>query len=130
MTVDEMLDQHRVTGEGKETEDGEARDGAFGIIRAPRERALMIELHKRDGTILAVPYAMIEQMRYSPGEGITLHAGTLEIRIRGRHLTGNGSPVGLFSALASHRVLWAQEQCRLKSLEVGREAILIESIQW
>ncbi len=82
----------------------------FGYLRGNRERALMLELRKRTGDVLAVGYGWIEQITFNPSEGITLHLGSQSIRILGTRLNAEVRPnVRLFEGLTRHRVSWVSE---------------------
>ena len=98
MTVDELLSRYAPTNDA---EDGSVENHqCYGTIRPARERAMMLELRKKDGTILALPYSMIEQVQFSPKDEIRLLACGREIRITGRNLNSNALPkVGLFRCL-------------------------------
>jgi hypothetical protein len=105
----------------------------FRCLRASaKDRAVMIQLQKTDGTIRAIPYSYIESMEFAPSDGITLRAnGSQTIRIKGRNL--NRSPVGqprLFEALSLHRVLWVREVGRTANIPCGHEATVVEAIDW
>ena len=104
--------------------------GSFALLRGTRERSVSIELRKKDDSVLAVPYSLIEQFVYSPSDGITLRAAGREIRIRGRYLNTQteGGSLSLFSAIARQRVPWLAEQRR--SAPQSSEAPTIESITW
>ena len=47
--------------------------GAFGWLRGIRDRALCLELRKKTGAIVAIPYMTIDKYEYDPTEGITIH---------------------------------------------------------
>src|SRR5471030_2266616 len=80
--------------------DGNEDHGAFGWLRAPRDRAVMLELKKKDGTIVAVAYSFIDRMEFSPSDGITLRCGQEKIRIKGRGLNNELRPqVRLFQGI-------------------------------
>ena len=115
------------------TEDVEAMDdlGAFGFLRGTRDRALMLELRKKNGNIQAIGYAWLEQIDFDPSEGITLHVAGRTIRIKGRNLNAEIRPnVRLFQAMTRHRVPWIQEADQPTVMESGGKGILIESIEW
>lgn len=105
--------------------------GSFGWLRGVRERAIMLELRKKDGHILAVNYAWLERMEFDPSEGITLRAGDTVIRITGRNLNAEARPlVRLFDGLTRHRVPWVREAGRAENLEVRELVTVIERIDW
>lgn len=84
--------------------------GCFGWLRGIRDRAVMLELRKKDGRVLAIPYGWIERIEYDPDRGITLICGGKAISIEG-HGMGNDSPSAssLLSGLIRHRVPWVRE---------------------
>ena len=101
--------------------------GCFGLLRGVRERALMLELRKRSGDILAIGYGWIERMAYDPSRGISLHVPGLSIRIEGRFLNEGEQP--LFQALTRHRVPWLCESERTEAHE-ERRLCQIETLTW
>jgi hypothetical protein len=129
-SVERLLQKHQPAPAAESADlETEEDQGAYGIVRAPRERALMVELRKKDGTIMAVPYAMIEQLRFSPSNGITIHACGRELQIRGRNLNPTtSSRLGLFSGLCRHRVAWILESSRSASQAGGESAAQVEAI--
>lgn len=129
MSTEQMLQRH-VRREGDVEQGSDVEDlGSYGLLRGVRDRCSAVEFRKRDGTILAVPYPLIEQFLFSPTEGIILRAAGREIRIRGRYLNhGSGKP-GLFSALTRGRAQWIAEQSRV-SPPCSESVTVIESIAW
>ena len=116
-----------------ETEDGGQFDdlGAFGILRGTRDRALMLELRKKNGNIQAFGYAWLERIDFDPSEGITLHVTGRTIHIKGRNLNTEIRPnVRLFQCLTRHRVSWIQEADQPTTMESGGKGILVDSIEW
>lgn len=95
--------------------DAEGTDdfGAFGWLRGTKERAVMLELRKKTGAILAVGYSWIEFMEFDPSDGITLWIPGRKVRLHGRNLNAPADPerpnVRLFEGLTRHRVPWVQE---------------------
>lgn len=89
----------------------EAEDlGAFGFLRGIRDRAVMLQLCKRNGNILAVGYGYIERAEFDPTEGITLLASGRKIQIKGRNLNAEARPgIRLFEGLTRHKVSWVRE---------------------
>lgn len=103
--------------------------GAFGWLRGQHERAPMLELRKKDGSILAYPYSWLEKARFDPSEGILLKFGVEKIKIIGRNLNNEIRPnVRLFSGIVSHRVPWIQEADRADAMAAGKGAVVIEAI--
>lgn len=104
--------------------------GCFGILRGQRERAVMLELRRRTGDVLAVGYGWIERIAYDPSEGITLHLGGQKVMIRGSNLNAEVRPnVRLFEGLTRHRVTWVRESVPRLGVSAPRWPS-IEEIQW
>lgn len=103
--------------------------GAFGWLRGQHERAPMLELRKKDGTIVAYPYAWLEKATFDPSEGILLKFGVEKLKIIGRNLNSELRPnVRLFAGIVRHRVPWLQEADQAHAMEAGRGAVVIEQI--
>ena len=112
--------------------DADAADdhGCFGVLRGQRERAVMLELRRRTGDVLAVGYGWVERIAYDPSDGITLHLGGQSIRIRGSNLNAEVRPnVRLFEALTRHRVSWVRE-ARVELTSLGRDSCDVHRIEW
>jgi len=111
--------------------EGEGTDdlGAFGWLRGVRERAVMLELRRRDGSTTAFGYAWLEQAVFEPSEGITLHFGGKTVKIVGTNLNSESQPnIRLFAGIVRHRVPWIQEAAESDMLAMSREATVIERI--
>jgi hypothetical protein len=105
--------------------------GAFGWLRGSRERAIMLELRKKDGNILAIGYGWLERMAFDRSDGITLYAVGQTIRIKGRNLNTEIRPnVRLFGVFARHRVPFIQEADQVSKLQASEKATIIDSIEW
>jgi hypothetical protein len=105
--------------------------GSFGWLRGVRERALMLELRKKDGHIMAIAYAWIERMEFDPSHGITLYAPGQRIRITGSGLNIDVRPnTRVFDGLIRHRVPWLQECDSNESLRTSGNTVSIERITW
>lgn len=105
--------------------------GTFGFLRGSRERATMLELRKKDGSILAVAYGYMDKAEFDPSDGITLHVAGQKIRINGRNLNVEVHPkVRMFEAVCRHRVPWIQEADARTCLEAPQGKTLVESIEW
>ncbi len=114
------------------TEESETTDdlGAFGWLRG-RDRAIMFELRKKTGNILAIGYSWLERVEFDPSEGITLHVVGQKIRITGRNLNGVVRPgVRLFQGVTRHKVPWIQEADGPTALQAGKSATIIDKIEW
>ena len=120
-------------GEAAEVSDADGTEdlGAFGWLRGPRDRSIMLELRKRDGNIMAIGYGFIDKIALDPSEGISLHCGELTIHIRGRNLNAEVRPqVRLFQGLTRHRVSWLAEIGKTDQLRTATDAIVVQSIEW
>lgn len=105
--------------------------GAFGWLRGIRDRAVMLELRRKDGSIVAIGYGWLERVAFDPSEGITLSAAGQKIRIKGRNLNTEVRPsVRLFEGIARHRVPWVREADRATAMESEARATIIDSIDW
>ena len=105
--------------------------GAFGWLRGVRDRAVMLELRKKDGNVVAVGYAWLERAEFDASIGITLHIVGKTIRIKGRHLNTELRPnVRLFQGITRHRVSWIQEADLPTAMESQGQGILVERIEW
>lgn len=105
--------------------------GAFGWLRGVRDRAVMLELRKKDGNVLAVGYAWLDKAEFDPSQGITLSLGGHKIVIRGRKLNEELRPnVRLFQGICRHRVPWIQEADEPAVMEAQNQGVLIEEIEW
>lgn len=113
-------------------DDNEIDDlGTFGFLRGSRERATMLELRKKDGSILAVAYGYVDQIEFDPSTGITLRLAGRKIQVRGRNLNAEvHSKVRLFEAICRHRVPWVQEINEHDGMAVASGATVIDVIEW
>lgn len=120
-------------GMASEQSEADACDdlGAFGWLRGIRDRAVSLELRRRDGGIVAIGYGWLERVAFDPSEGITLSATGQKIRIRGRNLNAEVRPsVRLFEGIVRHRVPWVREADRGTAMESEARATIIDSIDW
>lgn len=114
-----------------EPESGESDLGCFGWLRGAKERAVSLELRKKDGRILAIAYGWIDHLEYDPDNGITIHAGPRTIRIEGSGLDcGGQSESHLFRGVAHHRVPWVQESGPHPDLAPHSYKTFIKKIMW
>lgn len=103
--------------------------GVFGWLRGVRERAVMLELRHKDGTMRAFGYAWLERIEFNPSEGLMLKFTGATVKIQGRNLNRNISPgVRLWSGLVRHRVSWIQEASGAATIASALEATVIETI--
>ena len=66
--------------------------GFFGWLRGTRDRAVMLELRKKDGSIVAYDYAILRKVELDPSQGVTLHFSGEAVRISGRNLKEDAKP--------------------------------------
>lgn len=87
---------------------------AFGWLRGIKDRAVMLQLRRRTGDVLALPYAGLEEIALDPSGAITLVARQRRIQIRGRNLNAEVRPnIRLFDGITRQRVTWVQEAAQL-----------------
>ena len=119
------------TGAAGSEADGSEDLGAFGWLRGPRDRAIMLELRKCTGHIMAVSYGYLDRMELVSSESIMLYCGRHQIKIKGRNLNGEIRPqVRLFHGLTRNRVTWIAEADPSSKLQASKAAVLVESIDW
>ena len=132
-TDTDLLDRHlppRSTLPSRPGEEEPPADyGAFGWLRGSHERAAMLELRKKDGSIIAYPYAWLFPAKFNPSEGITLKFGSEEVKIVGRNLNAEvRQGVRLFAGITRHRVPWIQEADEPAAMAAGKSATVVEAI--
>jgi hypothetical protein len=123
----------RALADRAETIESDAADdlGCFGLLRGVRDRAVMLELRKRSGHVLAIGYGYLERAEFDPSEGIILHALGRSIKLKGRNLNGGAnSAVTLFGGICRHRVPWVQEASRGAVLRVADSTPVVDAIEW
>ena len=105
--------------------------GSFGWLRGIRDRAVMLELRKANGNIMAIGYAWLERAEFNPSEGITLHGVGAKIRIKGRNLNAEVRPtIRLYEGITRHRVPWIQEAGESEKWAANVGATEVERIEW
>jgi len=132
----------RYTGNGRRAEEPfenglapetDAADdfGAFGWLRGIRERAVMLELRRKDGNILAVGYGFLDKVAFDPSEGITLSVAGQKIRLKGRNLNAEVRPtIRLFEGIARHRIPWIREADHHEGLTAADGAPVVDGMDW
>jgi hypothetical protein len=115
-----------------ETDAGQVDDlGAFGWLRGIRDRAIMLELRRRDGSVVALGYSWLERIDFDSSAGITLKFAGQTVRIAGRNLNAELRPnVRLLDGLCRHRVPWIQEADEPAALRAERRATVIEHFEF
>ncbi|MDX1968857.1 MAG: hypothetical protein SFV23_16905 [Planctomycetaceae bacterium] len=105
--------------------------GAFGWLRGIRDRAIFLELRKKDGNIRAVGYAWLQELDFDPSIGITLHLPTGKIRILGRNLNAeNRLNIRLFQGITCQRVPFLQEADEVALMQAPETQTVVERIEW
>lgn len=116
--------RHVARGENESVEE----HPCYGTIRQNRERAVMLELRKRDGTIFAIPYQRIDQIQYSPSDGIRMLVNGIEIKITGQCLNSSGGgSASILNALVRQRLAWIAE-FRVRDHTMAKGQVIIDSI--
>ena len=132
-TDTDVLDRHlpsRTALPTRASEEEPSDLGAFGWLRGVHERAAMLELRRKDGSIVAFAYHWLERAEFDPSQGITLRFGPQKVRITGRNLNGEARPnVRLFAGIVRHRVPWVQEADRPAAMAAGKGAGVVERIE-
>lgn len=122
-----QLDRLRGLEDTTEEQTGESA-GCFGWLRGMRDRALMLELRKGNGNILALSYADLEAAAFDPSDGITLEFHRITVRVRGQNL--NAGQPKLFEGIVRHRVSWLHEIDHAQRPEAARTGTAVSSIDW
>lgn len=120
-------DDRRQEEQGEQAEDF----GSFGWLRGIRDRAIMLELRKKDGHIRAFGYAWIESVEFEPEEGITLHLPGGRISIKGTALSKEMRPaIRLVDGLIRQKVPWVREADRSSAIGACDDGVVVEHIAW
>lgn len=129
----ELLDKYRSNAFSlvQTNAEGEISEGCFGWLRGIRDRAISLELRKKDGRILAFGYGWLERTEYDPDRGITLYWPNHTVQVTGVNLNTEIRPtVRLYEGLVRHRVPWMRECDQTELFKAEPETTLIESIRW
>lgn len=118
-------------GAEDQTAEQASEAGCCGILRGARDRAVMLELRSKTGSVRAIPYAWIERIDFDPSEGITIRVAGSSIRINGRNLAADsGTGTGVFAAICRQRAIWLRECPRTTALDASADEAVVESIEW
>jgi hypothetical protein len=132
---DDVLNRHvpkRPSSDGAVAVEADATDdlGAFGWLRGVQDRAIMLEIRHKDGSITARGYSWLQGAEFDPSIGITLNFSGEKITIAGRNLNSQARPnVRLFAGIVRHRVPWIQEADGAAVLEATKDAVVIEQVK-
>jgi hypothetical protein len=89
----------------------------------------MLELRKKDGSVIAYDYAIFRKIELDPSQGVTLHFSGEAVKITGRNLKADVKPgVSLVRGLLWHRIPWIREASDAENLKAGEAATVIERI--
>lgn len=105
--------------------------GSFGWLRGIRDRAIMLELRRKDGSVTALGYAWLERAEFDPSEGITLRFTGQTVKIIGSNLNAEARPhVHLYDGIVRHRVPWLQEADEPSMLAAPKGSTVIEQLKF
>lgn len=105
--------------------------GAFGWLRGVRDKAIMLELRKKDGSVRAFGYAWFQEVDLDPSKEITLCLPGGKIKIIGRNLNTENKPnIRLFQGIVRHKVPFIQEADSVMLMKVKEGDTVIERIEW
>lgn len=101
----------------------------FGYARGARERVVMLEFRKRDGSVVALGYGWLERIEYDPSGCITLRFAGQTVKLHGRNLNAEARPnVRLVDGLVRHRVPWVREAGEPESMKAAPASVVVEEI--
>lgn len=132
-----FLDKYQLTSPPTKSAEPKATDeevvyddlGAYGVLRGTRDKALMLALIQRDGSMTSLGNAWLQRATFEPSVGITLYFGHTIVRITGSSLNQEIRPnVRLFDFLMRHRISWIKEADESAKLDSRSNAVVIESI--
>lgn len=128
--AEEAPDVRRSTQHGPSADQDAADDfGAFGFLRGVRDRAIMLELRLKDGSITAIGYGYLEKAEYDPSEGIVLHVLGQKYCLKGRNLNTEVRPtIRLFEGITRHKVPWVCEADHRQSMTASDNDTVIDAI--
>ena len=133
-----MFDKHLEEYASKRNQNGsaspevEAADdfGAFGWLRGVQDRAIMLEIRHKDGSVTAKGYSWLQSAEFDGSNGIMLNFSGETIRISGRNLNAEVRPnVRLFAGILRHRVPWIQEAEGTAVIQAAKDAVVIEEVR-
>ena len=124
------IDRPPAATNGEDAEpDGLDDLGSFGWLRGIRDRAIMLELRRKDGSVSAFSYAWLEKAEFDASEGIVLHFSGKTVHITGRYLNAEARPnVRLFAGIVRHRVPWIQEAGGSLAMAMPKGTAIVDSI--
>jgi hypothetical protein len=129
--LDEQASKRKQNGSSASA-DAEAADdfGAFGWLRGVQDRAIMLEIRHKDGSVTAKGYSWLQSAEFDGSNGIMLNFSGETIRISGRNLNAEVRPnVRLFAGILRHRVPWIQEAEGTAVIQAAKDAVVIEEVR-
>jgi hypothetical protein len=128
----QFTDKHGNGHDRDDLPDDQPEDlGAFGWLRGSRERAVMLEVRRKDGSITALGYAWLERADFDASDGITLKFTGQTVRLTGRNLNSDVRPhLRLFDGLVRHRIPWLQEADEPAAMAAPKNATVIEQVNF
>lgn len=129
---DSVLDRYTrpvaATAEADEG-DGVHDCGAFGFLRGIRDRAIMLELRRKDGSMRALGYAWLQAVEFDPSGCISLMFPGSVIKLTGRNLNKpNAQGISLLAVLLRHRATFIQEADQVSFMGASRNEAIVERI--
>ena len=104
--------------------------GSFGWLRGIRDRAEMLELRHRDGTVSAHGYAWLRKAHFDPSGEIVLDFSGETVCIAGRNLNAALSPgKRLFEGILRRKVPWLAQATNDVALTAVKGAVVIEKLE-
>jgi len=103
--------------------------GAFGWLRGIRDRAEMLELRHRNGTITAHGYAWLKTAYLDPSGEIVLDFSGAVVTIVGRNLNREASAgKRLYEGILRRKVPWLVVASNSAALTAADDAVIIEDV--
>jgi hypothetical protein len=131
---DSVLDRYtRPAAASAEADEGEGVHdcGAFGFLRGIRDRAIMLELRRKDGSMRALGYAWLQVVELDPSGVISLMFPGSMIKLTGRNFNRpNVQGIGLLAGLLRHRVTFIQEADQVAFMNASEAEAVVEKIEW
>lgn len=132
--TDSVLDRYsRAATVGSDADEAEVVQdcGAFGFLRGIRDRAIMLELRKKDGSIRAFGYGWLQAVEFDPSGCVSLMFPGHSVKIIGSNLgTPNLQGVSLLSAILRHRATFVQEADQVTYMGASKGEAIVEQMEW
>ena len=122
----------RARGDVAATEDSRMDDlPSFGWLPDGGDRAIMLDVRRKDGNISAFNYNTLDQAEFDPSDGIALTFFSRKtVTIVGRNLNNTVCPnVRRIAGILQHRAAWIQEADRAAAIGAPQDATLVEEVK-